>query len=132
MAHRRYLETHEWAELVSRDGCESLFVCGLSAFALKEFEEAVYLELPKPGSRVEAGEACAVIESSKAANDLSAPLSGEVTEVNRELLETPGRLGHMTETEAWLFKLRVSERDSEEAERLLSPEDYAKMLKGLS
>ena len=83
----------------------------------------VYIELPEAGTSFEQGDACAVVESVKAASDAYAPVSGEVTEVNDALEDEPERVNDDPYGEGWMFKIRLS--DSSELEGLLSAEAYA-------
>ena len=84
----KYAATHEWVR-TEADG--SLRV-GISDHAQDSLGEIVFVELPEPGRRVAAGEACAVVESVKAASDVFAPVAGVVLEVNQALTEAPERV----------------------------------------
>ena len=116
-----YTQTHEWAQL---DG--DIATIGLSKFALTELGEAVFLQLPKVGDSVEAGEEVVIVESTKAATDIPSALSGVVTEVNASLVEDQGPLNTDPEGEGWLFKLQVS--NAQELRVLLSGDAYQAML----
>jgi glycine cleavage system H protein len=86
----------------------------------------VYVELPNVGDRVEAGNACAVVESVKAASDVYAPISGTVTAVNSALADKPETINEDAYGEGWLFTLEVE--DAEQLNELLAPDDYAELL----
>jgi glycine cleavage system H protein len=80
-----YRESHEWV----RDGGDGTAVIGISDHAQSALGDMVFVELPEPGMSYEQGEACAVVESVKAASDIYAPVSGEVIEANGVLEDSP-------------------------------------------
>ncbi|MDF3010018.1 MAG: glycine cleavage system protein [Burkholderiales bacterium] len=100
----RYTATHEWVRKES-DGTLSV---GITDHAQDALGELVFLELPEPGRKLAAGEACAVVESVKAASDVYTPLAGEVVAANAALQEEPGRL-NKDPYGAWLFRLKPAE-----------------------
>src|SRR6266852_3825384 len=81
----KYAQTHEWVRL-SGDTA----TVGITDHAQHELTDVVFVELPVPGRRVKAGEACAVVESVKTASDIYSPISGEIAEVNRAVVDQPG------------------------------------------
>jgi len=97
----RYTETHEWVRKES-DGTVSV---GITDHAQDVLGELVYIELPAVGRQVLGGDACAVVESVKAASDVYAPLAGEVVAVNVALKDSPGEL-NKDPYGAWLFRLK--------------------------
>lgn len=114
----RYTATHEWlAE--HGDGTVSV---GITAVATDQLGDMVYVELPKIGARLKQGETAATVESTKAASDVYAPVSGEVIEVNGDLVGQPGKVNEAPYGAGWLFKLRVA--DPQEARRLLDAAAY--------
>ena len=113
----KFSKTHEWAFI---DGDSAVF--GISDHAQHEISDIVFVELPKVGQKVEAGQRCAVIESVKSASDFFAPLSGEVTEVNNEVAADPALVNRAPHAEGWLFKIKIS--NPSEAAQLLSFADY--------
>ena len=113
----KFSKTHEWAFI---DGDIAVF--GISDHAQHEISDIVFVELPKVGQKVEAGQRCAVIESVKSASDFFAPLSGEVTEVNNEVAADPALVNRAPHAEGWLFKIKIS--NPLEAAQLLSFADY--------
>lgn len=113
----KFSKTHEWAFI---DGDTAVF--GISDHAQHEISDIVFVELPKVGQHVEAGQRCAVIESVKSASDFFAPLSGEVTEVNNEVAADPALVNRAPHAEGWLFKIKIS--NPSEAAQLLSFADY--------
>ena len=80
--------------------------------------------MPKPGTKVERGGSCAVVESTKAASDVYAPLTGEIVEANAELGTQPQRVNESPYGQGWLFKLRLANKG--ELAELLSRDAYAK------
>ena len=118
---RRYTTEHEWIKLEGEH-----YVVGITAFAQDQLGDIVYVELPKVGQKVEAGQAFGVIESVKTASDLYAPISGEVVEVNRELVDQPQVVNDDPYERGWMLKLRASEAG--ELEKLLTAEQYAEQI----
>ena len=86
-ADRKYTESHEWV----RANADGTVTVGITAHAQDALGELVYVELPEPGRTLGAGEACAVVESTKAASDVYAPIPGEVVAVNAGLGDEIGR-----------------------------------------
>lgn len=113
----KFSKTHEWAFI---DGDTAVF--GISDHAQHEISDIVFVELPKVGQHVEAGQRCAVIESVKSASDFFAPLSGEVTEVNNEVAADPALVNRAPHAEGWLFKIKIS--NPSQVAALLSFADY--------
>jgi glycine cleavage system H protein len=100
----KYVDSHEWIRAES-DGTVTI---GITDHAQAALGDLVYVELPAPGRKLAAGEACAVVESVKAASDVYAPLSGEVVAANEALSGTPEAVNQDAYA-AWLFRLRPSE-----------------------
>ena len=115
----KYTKSHEWVK--SND--DGSLTIGITDHAQEALGDIVFLELPEPGRTLEAGEACAVVESVKAASDIYAPLGGEVVEANSALIDTPEQLNDDAYA-AWLF--RIMPADTGAADQLLSADDYAK------
>jgi glycine cleavage system H protein len=116
----KYAETHEWIA----DHGDGTVTVGITAVAADHLGDLVYVELPKVGDRVERGASCAVVESTKAASDVYAPVSGEVVAANAELAANPGQVNQAPYGKGWLFKLKVADRA--ELDGLLAREAYAK------
>jgi len=117
----KYVDSHEWIRVES-DGTVTI---GITDHAQAALGDLVYVELPKPGRTLAAGEACAVVESVKAASDVYAPLSGEVVAANDALSGTPEAVNQDAYA-AWLFRLRPSEPG--ELASLLDASAYAKLI----
>ena len=99
---------------------------GISDHAQGLLGDLVYVELPNVGDSIEAGTACAVVESVKAASDVYAPVSGTVVEVNSALADKPETINEDAYGDGWLFVLAIN--DTEQLNELLAPDDYAELL----
>lgn len=113
----RYTKEHEWVQLEG-DVC----TVGITFHAQKELGDIVYIDLPKPGIRVEQGGALGSVESVKAVSDIYSPVSGEVVAVNETLATAPEKLNEDPHGDAWLVKIRLSAPD--EMKQLLTAADY--------
>ena len=118
----KFMKSHEWARMEG-DGKVTV---GISDHAQGLLGDLVYVELPQVGDRVEAGAACAVVESVKAASDVYAPLSGTVVEVNAVLADKPETINEDAYGDGWLFVLELDEAD--QFNDMLSPDDYAELV----
>jgi glycine cleavage system H protein len=116
-ADRKYTESHEWVRSES-DGTASI---GITDHAQAALGDLVFLELPAVGRSVKAGEACAVVESVKAASDVYAPVAGEVVAVNDALVGAPEKVNEDA-FGAWLFRLKPA--DASAVGSLLDAEAY--------
>ena len=101
----KYAKTHEWTR-VNDDGSVTV---GISDNAQDQLGDMVFIELPEVGQTVTAAEACAVVESVKAASDVYAPIGGEIMEVNERLAETPEAVNQDAFGEGWLFRLQPAD-----------------------
>lgn len=117
----RYAKTHDWARL--EDG---LVVCGVSDFAQSELSDVVYVELPEAGDSVAKGDVYSTVESVKAAEEVYAPVSGEIVEVNEDLEDTPELINEDPYGAAWIIKVRPS--DPGELEDLMDAAAYEAFL----
>ena len=118
----KFLKSHEWAR-VEGDGKVTI---GISDHAQGLLGDLVYVELPNVGDRVEAGTACAVVESVKAASDVYAPVSGTVTAVNTALTDKPETINEDAYGEGWIYTVALE--DAEQLNELLDPDAYAELL----
>jgi len=114
----RYTQTHEWVA----DNADGTVSVGITAVATDQLGELVYVKLPEPGKSFKRGEAIAVVESTKAASDVYAPVSGTVIAANSSLDEQPGEVNEDPYGAGWLFKLKVS--DAGELDELLEARAY--------
>ena len=120
-----FAKTHEWVAVTSEDGQKSATL-GISAFAVEALTDLVFIELPKLGRQVKAGESFCEVESVKAVSDVYAPMSGEVTEVNSAAAESPEQINQDPYGDGWLIRVKLS--DSSEADGLMDAAAYRKML----
>ena len=118
----KFLKSHEWAR-VEGDGKVTV---GISDHAQRLLGDLVYVELPNVGDTVQVGNACAVVESVKAASDVYAPLSGTVVEVNEALADKPETINEDAYGDGWLFTMEID--DTEQLNDLLAPDDYDELL----
>lgn len=118
----RYTESHEWL----RQESDGTLTVGITAHAQDELGELVYVELPDVGRVLAAGEACCVVESTKAASDVYAPLAGTVTAVNDDLPGAPQKVNEEPFGDGWLF--RIEPADAADLGKLMSAEDYERSI----
>jgi len=109
-ANLRYTSSHEW---LRREGDGTVTV-GITDHAQAQLGDLVFIELPKVGRKVGAGEACAVVESVKAASDVYAPLAGEIVAANADVAATPEAVNQDAYA-AWLFRIRPTEPSAMDA-----------------
>lgn len=123
-ATTRYTRDHEWVRL---DG--DIATIGITAYAAEQLGDVVFVEVPDVGRKVKKGEGAAVVESVKAASDVYSPVSGEVTESNAALVDTPASVNEAPEGAGWFAKLRIA--DKGELDGLLDEAAYKEFLKTL-
>ena len=99
----RFLKTHEWA---CKEGDTA--VVGISNHAQEEISDIVFVDLPKVGRVVKAGENCCVVESVKSASEIYAPVSGEIVAVNDALNADPALVNREPHAGGWLFKIKMA------------------------
>jgi glycine cleavage system H protein len=114
---RYFTQEHEW---ISVEGDTA--TVGITDFAQAQLGDIVFVEVPAAGTQVTKGGDAAVVESVKAASDVYAPVSGEVTEGNDALEADPSLVNSAAESEGWFFKLRLS--DASELEGLMDANAY--------
>mgnify|MGYP003542340039 FL=1 len=121
----KYLDRHEYVRF---DG--EVATIGVSAFALDQLGDVVFLELPEVGDAVEVGETIGTIESVKAVEDLYPPVSGTVVERNEVAIDAPETLAQDPYGEGWLIKVKVDDPDAE-LEDALSAAEYRAQVEGM-
>jgi glycine cleavage system H protein len=102
-ANYRYTKEHEWV-----DAKGDTAIIGITDYAQHELGDVVFVELPKPGKKIEAGKTFGTVESVKAVSEIYAPASGEVIEANGELQNTPEKINTDPHGSAWLIKVRLA------------------------
>jgi glycine cleavage system H protein len=101
--HLRYAASHEWIKVEGDTG-----TVGITDHAQHELSDVVYVDLPKVGSQAAAGAVIAVVESVKAASDIFSPVSGEIIEVNGDLVKKPELVNQDPYGAAWLYRVKLS------------------------
>lgn len=117
----KYTDDHEWIRI---DG--SLGRIGITDFAQEALTDVVYVELPEVGEEFKKGESMGVVESTKSVNDIFAPVSGRVVEVNELLADHPELVNEQPYGEGWMILLELSDMD--EVDALLEAGSYSKVL----
>jgi len=123
MSDHLYSEDHEWINVEGDVG-----TIGISNFAQEQLGDVVFVDLPQVGTAVSKGDEVAVVESVKAASEIYAPVSGEITEVNEVLNETPETVNADAENGGWFFKIKLA--DPGEMDGMMDAEAYAAFAKG--
>jgi glycine cleavage system H protein len=100
----KFTKDHEWLRI---DG--DIATIGITQFAQEQLGDLVFVELPRAGKELEQGGPATVVESVKAASDVYAPLSGQVTEVNETVATEPGLVNSDPMGQGWLFKMKISD-----------------------
>jgi glycine cleavage system H protein len=104
MPDTKYTTSHEWVRLEG-----DVATVGITDHAQTALGDVVFVELPEVGREVDANEACAVVESVKAASDVYAPVAGRVVEANGRLSEDPGLINRDPAGDGWLYELEVAD-----------------------
>ena len=123
-ADKRYTKDHEWVVL---DG--DIATVGITDHAQEQLGDVVHVELPELDREVGANEACAVVESVKAASDIFAPLAGTIVQINETIVEDPAIVNGDAEGEGWFFKLELDDPDA--FEELMDADSYEEYLETL-
>ncbi|MGF1519210.1 MAG: glycine cleavage system protein GcvH [Nodosilinea sp.] len=121
----KYLDSHEY---VRADEDESVVTVGITAFAIDQLGDIVFLELPDIGDAVEKGEKFGTVESVKAVEELKSPVTGEVLLRNEVLIEAPEQIGDDPYGDGWLVKIRASDLD--ELDDTLTADEYKDQVGG--
>ena len=116
----KYTASHEWIA----DNGDGTVTVGITAVATDQLGDLVYVELPKVGTRIARAANCALVESTKAASEVYAPVSGEIVAANEELTQRPQSVNESPYGNGWLFKIKVA--DKAELGELLGRDAYAK------
>lgn len=112
-----YTESHEWLQLKGNVG-----TVGITDYAQNELGEIVYIELPKVGDKVKAGQEICVLESTKAAADVYAPVSGKIIAVNDALRANPSSINKTAESTSWFFQIELTH--PKELDHLMNEKHY--------
>ena len=118
----KYSQTHEWVE-VAHDGTATV---GITDHAQDLLGDIVFVEAPEVNASITIEEPCGVVESVKAASDLYAPISGQITEINEELADTPESINTGPFADGWIYRVKIS--DTSELDQLMNAEEYAEFI----
>ena len=121
----KFTEEHEW---LRQDGDE--VIVGITEHATQQLGDLVFVELPEEGATVAKGDEVVTIESVKAASDITAPLDGQITEVNSAIVENPALVNEDPMENGWFFKMTIA--DQNEVKALMDQNAYDKFVAELS
>ena len=113
----KYAKSHEWVRVTG-----NVATVGITDHAQHELTDVVFVELPEVGRKIKAGEACAVVESVKTANDIYSPVSGEIAAVNPAIVADPALVNSDPYADGWFYKIKLA--NPAELDALLSPQQY--------
>src|ERR1700744_3757691 len=99
----KYAKSHEWVRVAG-----DIATVGITDHAQQELTDIVFVELPESGRQVKSGEACAVVESVKTASDIYAPVSGQILEAKKTVVDEPARANSEPYGNGWFFKIKLS------------------------
>ena len=122
MEEIKFSKNHEWVK-VNQD----IATIGITKHATEMLGDIVFVEVPEKGKTVEANAQTAVVESTKAASDVYAPISGEILEGNQIIVDEPGKVNEDPENQGWFFKIKI--KDKSEIDKLMSKNDYDQFVK---
>jgi glycine cleavage system H protein len=120
-----YTNSHEYVRL---DSNTEIAIIGITAFAIEQLGDVVYVDLPQVGTKLVKGESFATVESVKAVGDIYAPLDGEVIATNSDLVDRPEAIANDPYGQSWLIKLKVE--DSQQLEGYMSAQEYRAKVEG--
>ena len=124
MATERFTRDHEWVRVDA-----GIATVGITDHAQSQLGDVVFVELPEIGRDVATDEACAVVESVKAASDVYAPLTGKVVETNQTIIDDPSVVNSDAEGEGWFFRLKLG--DAKQFDALMDEAAYKTFVAGL-
>jgi glycine cleavage system H protein len=120
----RFTKEHEWVNVQG-----DVATVGITAYAAEQLGDVVFVELPEVGKTLKAGDNLAVVESVKAASDVYAPISGEVTEANTALGDAPEQVSESPEGDGWFARVKLA--DTAEVDKLMDKAAYEAFLQTL-
>ena len=121
MSEKKFSKKHEW---VSIEG--DIATVGITKHATEMLGDIVFVEVPETGKAIEQNNQAAVVESTKAASDVYSPISGEVIEGNKLIVDDPSSVNSDPEGASWFFKIKI--KDSSELDSLMTKSDYEKFV----
>ena len=122
MSEVKFSKEHEWVTLAG-----DVATIGITQHATEMLGDIVFAELPEKGSNVEKDGTAGVVESTKAASDVYTPVSGEVIDINQDIVDDPAKINEDPEGAAWFFKLKM--KDISELDSLMNKDEYDKFAK---
>ena len=122
-ADLKYSKSHEWVRVTGDTA-----TVGITDHAQHELTDVVFVELPELNKKFKAGDACAVVESVKTASDIYSPVSGEVTELNKAVVDNPALVNTSPYESGWFYKIKLS--NPSEVNSLLGPDQYKAQISG--
>ena len=122
MSEKKYSKKHEWVELNGDTA-----TVGITKHATEMLGDIVFVEVPENGKSVEKDGQAAIVESNKAASDVNSPMTGNVTEGNKSIVDDPSSVNSDPEKEGWFFKIKI--KDKSEFDSLMNKSDYDKFIK---
>ena len=121
MSEKKFSKKHEWVELSG-----DIATVGITKHATEMLGDIVFVEVPKSGKLVDKDGQTAVVESTKAASDVYSPISGEIMESNKSIVDTPESVNSDPEGASWFFKIKI--KDKSELDSLMSKAEYDKFI----
>ena len=122
MSEKKYSKKHEWVELNG-----DIATVGITKHATEMLGDIVFVEVPENGKSVEKDGQAAIVESTKAASDVNSPMTGNVTEGNKSIVDDPSSVNSDPEKEGWFFKIKI--KDKSEFDSLMDKSGYEKFIK---
>jgi glycine cleavage system H protein len=122
-ADLKYAKSHEWVRVAG-----DIATVGITDHAQHELTDVVFVELPQTQKKLQSGDACAVVESVKTASDIYSPVSGEVTEINKAVVDNPALVNTSPYDSGWFYKIKLS--NPSEVSSLLAPDQYKAQISG--
>jgi glycine cleavage system H protein len=120
----KYTKEHEWIKIDQDIG-----TVGITDYAKSQLGNLVYIELPKIGKQVQQGKEAAVVESVKAASEIYAPVSGEIIEINQNVIDNPSLIDESPHDKGWFFKIKIN--NPAECDQLMNEEKYRSYVEGV-
>jgi glycine cleavage system H protein len=121
MSEKKFSKKHEWVELNG-----DVATVGITKHATEMLGDIVFVEVPESGKLVDKNGQTAVVESTKAASDVYSPISGEITESNKSIVDKPESVNSDPEGDSWFFKIKI--KDKSELDSLMSKTEYDKFV----
>tara|TARA_B100001063_G_scaffold137117_1_gene128159 strand:+ start:133 stop:513 length:381 start_codon:yes stop_codon:yes gene_type:complete len=121
MSEKKFSKKHEWVELIG-----DIATVGITKHATEMLGDIVFVEVPDNGKSVDKDGQAAVVESTKAASDVFSPISGEITEGNKSIVDTPESVNSDPEGSSWFFKIKI--KDKSELDTLMTKAEYDKFV----